>query len=203
MLHILEIIARAVLVTDVTLFKIINTHHAPFFDCFFSFASYLGNGWIIIPLFLAFVLRRTLKNKQVGIFTAAAVVLLISGLSNSVIKLLVDRPRPAAYFASLNTRATTERSPLSEVHIVGKRFVKHSFPSGHANTAFAIATLAVLILGGRFWPAFLIALLVAYSRVYMGTHFPLDTLAGAFLGSAVALAVWHALARFARPKDGT
>jgi undecaprenyl-diphosphatase len=200
-LHLIGIIAKATLAADVTLFKVINAHHAPFFDWLFLSLSYLGSGWVIVPLFLAYLLWRTLKSRQARIFIAAAAVLLISGLSNSAVKELVDRPRPLAYFVSQGSNTASEEGRLYRVHVLGEKFVNHSFPSGHANMAFTIATLALLIFGRQFWPAFLVAFLVAYSRVYVGVHFPLDTLAGACMGSVIALAVWHGLAKIARPSQ--
>jgi membrane-associated phospholipid phosphatase len=67
--------------------------------------------------------------------------------------------------------------------------IPHSdaFPSGHAATSFACATvLAVLV--PRAAPAFyLLALAIGYSRVYVGVHWPLDVVGGAVLGAATAL----------------
>jgi undecaprenyl-diphosphatase len=64
-----------------------------------------------------------------------------------------------------------------------------SFPSGHAATSFAGAVLLACLFR-RAVPALLIlAALIAVSRVYVGVHYPLDVLAGAALGTAVALAV--------------
>jgi undecaprenyl-diphosphatase len=190
MLHCIETIAKAAVAADITLFKIINTHHTLFFDWFFLFVSYLGNGWVMIPLFFVFILWKTPKSRRTRILVVAAVVLSISGLANNAVKQLVNRPRPSAYFVSPSANTATEEERSYGVHVIGKRFYDHSFPSGHANTAFTIATLAVLIFGRRFWPAILVAIAVAYSRVYTGVHFPLDTLAGACIGSIIALVVW-------------
>jgi membrane-associated phospholipid phosphatase len=64
-----------------------------------------------------------------------------------------------------------------------------SFPSGHAATSFAGAT--VLTLARPRWaPAFyLLALAIGFSRVYVGVHYPLDIVGGAILGIGVALAL--------------
>jgi membrane-associated phospholipid phosphatase len=65
-----------------------------------------------------------------------------------------------------------------------------SFPSGHASSAFALATS--LFLENKKWyvgvPAFTWASLVAYSRVDLGVHYPSDVLAGAALGVGSAFA---------------
>jgi membrane-associated phospholipid phosphatase len=63
----------------------------------------------------------------------------------------------------------------------------HSFPSGHTATAFAGAT-ALSALAPRAAPAFyLLAAAIAYSRLYVGVHFPLDVVGGAVIGMATAL----------------
>jgi membrane-associated phospholipid phosphatase len=63
----------------------------------------------------------------------------------------------------------------------------HSFPSGHTATAFAGAT-ALSFFFPRAAPAFFVlAAAIAYSRLYVGVHFPLDVLGGAAIGVATAL----------------
>jgi membrane-associated phospholipid phosphatase len=191
MFHHIEIIAKAAIAADVALFKIINAHHSGFFDRFFLFFSYLGNGWVVIPLFLVVILWRTPKSRRIHILICAAVTLSITSLSNFAFKRYIDRPRPEAYFVSPGANTTAEEGRLYEVRVVGEELHDHSFPSGHAQTVFAVATLAVIIFGRRFWPIFLAAMVVAYSRVYTGVHFPLDVVAGACVGSVIALVVWH------------
>jgi undecaprenyl-diphosphatase len=64
-----------------------------------------------------------------------------------------------------------------------------SFPSGHAATSFAGAALLSRFLPGR-WPVlFLLAVGIAFSRVYVGVHYPADVVGGAILGTLVAIAL--------------
>jgi undecaprenyl-diphosphatase len=203
MAHFIAWVGKTVLAADVSLFKLINGHHTAFFDTFFAAVSYLGNGWFVIPLFLAFVLWRTPKSRRTRAAIFTAVVFLISGIANSVVKQVVDRPRPSAYFVAPGPSGPPESGRTFDVHIVQDRLVAHSFPSGHANTAFTVAALAVLTCGFGFWPAFLLAVLVGYSRVYMGAHFPLDTLVGALMGSGITFAVWYGFAKSSRTGSGS
>ncbi len=64
-----------------------------------------------------------------------------------------------------------------------------AFPSGHASAAFAAATVIAWASRPLAVPAFLLAAAIAWSRVYVGVHWPLDVLGGAVLGTLVAIAL--------------
>jgi undecaprenyl-diphosphatase len=71
----------------------------------------------------------------------------------------------------------------------------HAFPSGHAATAFAGATVLSALVP-RAAPAFyVLAAAIGYSRLYVGVHWPLDVVAGAVLGVATALLLLVAVRR--------
>ena len=69
--------------------------------------------------------------------------------------------------------------------------VPHSgaFPSGHAASAFAAATVIAWASRRLAIPVYALATLVAWSRVYVGVHWPLDVIGGAALGTLVAIAL--------------
>ena len=79
--------------------------------------------------------------------------------------------------------------------------VPHSgaFPSGHAAAAFAAATVIAYASRRLAVPAYILAALVAWSRVYVGVHWPLDVIGGAVLGVLVATALLKLLE--ARPRS--
>ncbi len=109
--------------------------------------------------------------------TAAALSAGVALALGAVIAGLVDRARPFV-------------ADPGQVHL----FVAHSadpgFPSDHATASFAIAM--AIFLRKRGWGTFALgaAAVLSVGRVAVGVHYPSDVLAGAALGSAVALALW-------------
>jgi undecaprenyl-diphosphatase len=115
------------------------------------------------------------RRGLVGAATVAA-----AGVLDQLVKNVVCRARPTALDAG---------AFFSNFPCVPAKYADASFPSGHATTAFATAVLLTLWYP-RWAGAWLgLAALVGLSRVVLGSHFPSDVLAGALLGSAVALVV--------------
>jgi undecaprenyl-diphosphatase len=83
--------------------------------------------------------------------------------------------------------------------------VPHSgaFPSGHSATAFACATVLAWAAPRLAVPAFLLAAAIAWSRVYVGVHWPLDVLGGAALGVLVSTALLTLVAGLRRSRPAT
>jgi undecaprenyl-diphosphatase len=129
----------------------------------------------VLAVVLALVLRRALLTATA--LTAGCVW--AADLLTMGLKPLIDRPRP---FETLGTGDPLLGGTLGS-----------SLPSGHAATAFAGAvTLGYLFRRGL--PFFLLlALAIAYSRLYVGVHYPSDVLLGGALGAAVSLAALAAL----------
>jgi membrane-associated phospholipid phosphatase len=159
-------------------FLFINHFHTGFLDEFFILFTNVGNGLFVIGLMILVLIRRKVVwTLQIGIS------FLISGILVQVIKILMHNPRPSTYFGS------------GKIHcILGiTRTGFSSFPSGHTATVFMLATLLAVYLPGRKSTFLFIsmAVLTGFSRVYLSQHFPVDVLAGSFLGVLVSLMVFH------------
>ncbi len=87
----------------------------------------------------------------------------------------IGRERPSAVYAA----------PKALVHVPHDG----SFPSGHASASFACATMLAFYVPRAAPALFLLAAGIAWSRVYVGVHYPLDVLGGAVLGVLIALAL--------------
>jgi len=169
---------------DKALFLWINGSWAsPALDVVMVFVTLFGNGVflaaVVFPI-LYFGDRQNFRSRAPVVITAVVVGILV----NNIIKEAVGRPRPLAEFAE------EMRTGTVWVRAVLERWRSNSFPSGHTQTAFGAAT--VLAYYYRKWltiPVFTLAAGVAVSRVYLGVHFPLDTLAGALVGVVCSLGV--------------
>jgi len=129
---------------------------------------------------VAFALCLPLWRRRPDLLWALVFVALLGTLWVHGMKPLLDVARPPAVLGN-------------DVHVIGRAYQAHSFPSGHATTAFAIGGLLALGLGSRAWAAVIVTLaaLVALSRAVVGVHWPLDILAGAFGGWLAAVcALW-------------
>jgi undecaprenyl-diphosphatase len=97
----------------------------------------------------------------------------------------------AAQLISYGLRQAIGRERPPEVYAAPKPLVRvphdGSFPSGHATASFACATM-LAFYAPRAAPAlFLLAAAIAWSRVYVGVHYPLDVLGGAVLGVLISI----------------
>jgi undecaprenyl-diphosphatase len=129
----------------------------------------LGLVWIAIALVVALLQRRPWPLVLVLAADGFADTLSLAG------KALIDRDRPPVRYP--------QPEPL--VHVPHD----HSFPSGHAATSFACATTLAFAVPRLAVPLYVLAAAVAFSRVYVGVHYPLDVVGGAALGIAVATAL--------------
>jgi undecaprenyl-diphosphatase len=145
--------------------------HAPWLDRVMSWIS-AGSGAGVIWLALG-ILGLAVRRHRAAAWRVFLTIVLCYAVVDGVIKPLVGRERPSI----IATDPPRDLPPLPRTF---------SFPSGHAASTFG-AALAV----SRMWPQttmvwWSLALLVGYSRIYLGHHYPLDVAGGAILGIAAA-----------------
>lgn len=144
--------------------------HNLFFEWIFLIISTLGQARLIWPvLVIGFLLFH--KRKIGWIILEASLAMGIGSVLNELLlKNIFERQRPFTIFFNIPNLDTTATG--------------FSLPSSHALAAFSIATVLFLGLKKK-WIGilfFVLAILISYSRIYLGVHFPLDVLAGALLG---------------------
>ena len=175
--------------TDQSIFLFFNGLHSSWADVFFYWVS---NRFVWIPFYaiLAFFLIKKWRKKSIPIFIALILCIFLTDQSCNLIKHSVQRPRPS------------HDPVLSEqVHLVAKpdgtlyKGGPYGFPSSHAANSMALALWVILYLGEkRKWLIIIMlcwVLLLSYSRIYLGVHYPSDLMVGWILGACWALVLWR------------
>lgn len=148
--------------------------HTPLLNQIMIFVTKLGDEgifWIV----LAVILLLFKKTRKCGL-TIAVSMLLCYLLGNMFLKNVIARPRPCSIDPSVALLIPTPG--------------EFSFPSGHTLHGFTAATAIFLHYKKPGIAAFILAALIAFSRMYLFVHFPTDILAGMILGIGVALLVY-------------
>src|ERR1700688_3401732 len=168
---------------DLQILQAIAVHRDATLTTIAGIVTDAGSFALLAPLSIAFLLLRRWKRPTDDI--ALLIIAAGSALLPILTKLIVARPRP-----------TLENL---------QHLTSLSFPSEHTTQAAAVyLTIAIMLSKGlnRGWRelviviAILIALAVAWSRVYLGVHYPTDVIAGLLLGWGWALLIFN----WARPK---
>ncbi len=181
------------------LFLINRSWTSPWLDSVMAAASSWDLWWPILILPALGVAIFGGFRWRAFLVVAGLAVGINDGVIVRTLKDVVGRPRPHEMLEGVRTLDLAKARPrflaltlpvtedFSEARILpptGK-----SFPSGHSSNNFAAATVFAVFFRRFGWLLFLPAALVAYSRVYVGSHWPLDVTASALLGTAIALFV--------------
>jgi membrane-associated phospholipid phosphatase len=159
-------------------FYLLNTCHNNFLTDFFTWYTYLGDGFFCVA---AGILLFVFKKRFVSLMVLSSYA--ISGIIAQVLKYYIIEARPAVYLKDTAYPYFIDNVTLHNLH---------AFPSGHTASAFALAAIlsfssknknhSILFFAG--------ATLVGYSRIYLAQHFPDDVLAGAVIGFLSAIICW-------------
>ncbi|MXV38970.1 phosphatase PAP2 family protein [Flavobacteriaceae bacterium Ap0902] len=170
-----------VIAWDQELFIYLNNLGTPTWDSFWLLITDKKT-WIPLYIILAYFIYRTFGWKKTLIILAGAglMILCADQISHFYKDILIQRFRPCR---------DPEIAPFT-------RLVKNScggdygFFSGHATNHMAMAVYVGLIFRQQKWllPILVLwAMMVAYSRIYIGVHYPLDILTGLLMGSLLAI----------------
>ncbi|MEX0966253.1 MAG: phosphatase PAP2 family protein [Bacteroidia bacterium] len=158
------------------MFFSIHGLNAPFWDDFFYYGTYLGDG------LLSFFVAAMLLFVRYRLAIAAGITFIITGIVAQLLKNFVFEGRHRPF------RVLTEAPDFNVIEGL-ELHSYHSFPSGHTATGFAIFAFLALVIKRP--PVsilcFLIAVMVGYSRIYLGQHFFVDVYAGSVVGVTCAI----------------
>lgn len=165
---------------DRALFLAINGAHHPYVDSFMVFISEKFT-WIPLYLAMAVIAQRKLGWKGLGLFAVLAIITVVLTDQSSV-KLFKD------VFQRYRPCHNHEIGHL--VHIVNEKCGGiYGFVSSHAANHFGIAVFFAATLFRKIRLGWIIlifwAILVSYSRIYLGVHYPADVFVGGLLGAAL------------------
>jgi undecaprenyl-diphosphatase len=161
----------------------LNEYHSPFFDSVMWWSS---DRLLWIPLYLVlfgFYLWKFRSEFFWPVIITILAIVLSDFLSVHLIKEVIHRLRPT-YEPGIGPLIHTLR---------GYTGGKYGFVSSHAANSFALAMMTLLFLRIRALNIFIYcwAVIVSYSRIYLGVHYPGDVLCGALFGSLIAWILYY------------
>ncbi len=172
---------------DTQLFIFFNVHLAnPVFDVVMPFVTGKSNWY---PVWLGLTIFLIWKYRIKGLVYVLLIILAV-GLADIIayrfIKPWVGRIRPC--------------NVVDGVYMLVSKRNTWSFPSNHAANFFALATMLTYLFRQYKFVFYTIAILVAYSRIAVGVHYPFDVIAGALLGYIIAKIVIYSYENYIKKR---
>ncbi len=189
---------------DQHVFFLINYSWAvPWLDRVMAVASSWDFWWPFLVLGGVAILVKGGFRARAMLLAAGLSIGVTDGIVVDSLKEIVGRPRPHEVLEGARTLDLEKAKPrvLALFKPLRIEYAKpgilpphgNSFPSGHAANNFALAMVVALFYRRWGWLAFFPAALVSYSRIYVGSHWPLDVLVSCLIGAGLSLLVVAAL----------
>jgi undecaprenyl-diphosphatase len=170
---------------DLFLFYWINNTIAnPFFDTLMPYLTNVEHWYIVYFILFTWLLWKGGKHGRIAALTLLIAIILTDQINSNVLKEYFGRIRPCY--------------TLDDVRLLVSCGAGKAFPSSHAANNFAAAAVLSHFFKQYKYFYFIIAFVIAFSRVYVGVHYPIDVAAGAFAGLFIACVILFILRQFYR-----
>lgn len=178
----MNIFFRSLVNLDHQIFLSIN--HLPHNDLLyylaqlFSGAGTAGLIWYLLILVLIYHHLKRNFNQFLLVLSTGGIAWLIA---EYILKPLFSRSRPPVSLGAI---------------ILGFPLTDYSFPSGHATTSWALAFIMSKLYPKYTWIYIILATLISFSRIYLGKHYPSDTIGGLIIGLLIGQVMWIIYCKF-------
>ena len=171
--------------------QFLNSYHTPYLDLAFKNITHVGHG--VVPIILFHLLLLIRYSWALGLGLSSLVMgIVVQTLKRSV---FAGDHRPAMFFPEGGLPS------IDGVDLM----LNLSFPSGHSATGFCIC-LMLAFFAKQKWATYffaILALLIAFSRVYISQHFIQDTIAGSWIGLFMAILGYVFIVHYAETKPSS
>jgi undecaprenyl-diphosphatase len=165
---------------DRALLLFLNGHHSPLWDYTMTLFT-LTPTWIIFYGLILVIIIKKYDKKALFIFVSITLMIVCADQLAGVLKHTIQRLRPS-----------NDPTISYLIHAFYNKGGQFGFVSAHAANAFSFATFSLLLFKNRRYTAFILpwAAMIAYTRIYLGVHYPGDVLGGAVLGIGIGIGVY-------------